>query len=93
MKLMYSAGNYIQYLIITYNEKEHILCMCVCMCVCMCACVCVYVCVCVCVWLNHCALHLKLTQCCESTMAVNFQLLGVTLFGVKHYYRNVIFFS
>ena len=67
MKLIYSTGNYIQYLIITYNEKEsekeHIL-------------VCVYVCVCVRVQLNHYAAHLKLTQCCESTTAVTFQLLG-----------------
>ena len=41
MKLIYSTGNYIQYLIITYNEKESekepiLVCVCVCACVCVC---------------------------------------------------------
>ena len=39
MDLLYSTGNYIQYLVITYNGKEYgekyILCVCVCVCVCV----------------------------------------------------------
>ena len=38
MDLLYSTGNYIQYLVITYNGKEYgekyIPCVCVCVCVC-----------------------------------------------------------
>ena len=48
--LLYSTGNYIQYLIMVYNgnesEKE---------------CVHIYICVCVCACMNHFAVYLKLT--------------------------------
>ena len=49
--LLYSTGNYIQYLIITYNGKES-------------AKLCIYI----CTYLNHFALHQKLTQCCKLTI-------------------------
>ena len=49
--LRYSTGNYIQYFVVTYSgkesEKEYMY---------------VYICVCVRVYLNHFAVHLKLTQ-------------------------------
>ena len=46
--LLYSTGNHIQYLIITYNGKEYIFFL--------------YI------KLNHFAVHLKLTQHCNSRM-------------------------
>ena len=53
--LLYSTGNYIQYLIINYNgkelEKEEI-----------------YIHTHLYVKLNHCAVHLKLVQYCKSTI-------------------------
>ena len=54
--ILYSTGNYIQYLVITYNEKEsekYIYTY-----------VCIYLYI--HIWLNHFAVHLKLTQCCKS---------------------------
>ena len=39
--LLYSTGNYIQYLVINHNGKEYAEYVCVCVCVC----VCVYVCI------------------------------------------------
>ena len=55
--LLYSRGNYTQYLSITYNEKESKK-----------ECVCVCVCVCVCMHKDHFPFHLKLTQHCRSTI-------------------------
>ena len=50
--LLYSTGKYTQYLVVTYKGKESEK-----------ECTHVCVCVCVCVCMNHCAVHLKLTQC------------------------------
>ena len=57
--LLYSTGNYTQYLVITYkgkeSEKEYM-------------CIYIYVCLYIYIYLNHFAVHLKLTQHCKSTI-------------------------
>ena len=55
--LLYSTGNYIQYLVIAYNENAYIY-----MSVCLCMCVYIYT------YMNHFAICLKLTQHCKSTI-------------------------
>ena len=47
--LLYSTGNYIQYLVITYNGKEPEKNIYVCVCVYIYMCIYIYICVCVCV--------------------------------------------